>query len=82
MNGITLMLLLFLITLMSNSQLSTKVDNRHFVLYLSLVCETDLQPFTSPTSLPLAGKCYFSAPPYACHLVPPTSDGERCGLAL
>lgn len=30
----------------------------------------------SRTPLPLAGKCYFSAPPYACHLVPPTPDGE------
>lgn len=47
------------------------------LLFFSLVCETDLQPCTSPTPLPLAGKCYFSAPPHACHLVPPTPDGEN-----
>lgn len=48
-----------------------------FIEHFSLLCETDLQPYTSPTPLPLAGKCYFSAPPHACHLVLPTPDGKR-----
>lgn len=40
---------------------------------VSLIYETDLHI----PPLPLAGKCYFSAPPCACHLVPPIPDGTN-----
>lgn len=38
---------------------------------VSLIYETELHI----PPLPLAGKCYFSALPCACHLVPPIPDG-------
>lgn len=40
---------------------------------VGLIYETDLHI----PPLPLAGKCYFSAPPCACHLVPPIPDGTN-----
>lgn len=40
---------------------------------VGLIYETELHI----PPLPLAGKCYFSAPPCACHLVPPIPDGTN-----